>query len=105
LAFCLALHETDIGSSFWGMILVLSSTDLVAARIAAACLGLALIVVLFVAKNVRSSISFYFHPPFSERLNAKLMLFSCFVSFITVVSSGTLHWYSEDIIHRGFEHV
>ena len=35
------------------MVLVLSSTDLVAARIAAACLGVALIVVLFVAKNVK----------------------------------------------------
>ncbi|KAH7288912.1 hypothetical protein KP509_31G049400 [Ceratopteris richardii] len=41
-----------LGSSFWGMILVLASTDLLSARIAAACLVAALIVVLCIAKNV-----------------------------------------------------
>ena len=66
--FVLALHETDLGSSFWGMVLILSSTDLVAARIAAACLGVALIVVLFVAKNVRFSMCFNFHALFCECL-------------------------------------
>ncbi|KAL8150588.1 hypothetical protein V2J09_020396 [Rumex salicifolius] len=41
----------DLGSSFWGMVLILASTNLIAARIAAGCFALALIVVLFVAKN------------------------------------------------------
>ncbi|CAI9113554.1 OLC1v1014176C1 [Oldenlandia corymbosa var. corymbosa] len=40
-----------LGSSFWGMMLILASTDLITARIAAACLAVALLVVLFVAKN------------------------------------------------------
>eukprot|EP00249_Psilotum_nudum_P016486 c25849_g1_i1 orf=398-1099(+) len=40
-----------LGSSFWGMVLVLAATNLLTARIAAACLVVALIVVLFVAKN------------------------------------------------------
>lgn len=43
----------DLGSSFWGMTLILASTNLLTARIAAGCLGVALLVVLFVAKNVR----------------------------------------------------
>ncbi|CAN4086697.1 unnamed protein product [Withania somnifera] len=41
-----------LGSSFWGMVLVLASTKLVTARIAAGCLVVTLIIVLFVAKNV-----------------------------------------------------
>ncbi|KAK3017089.1 hypothetical protein RJ639_007663, partial [Escallonia herrerae] len=41
----------DLGSSFWGMVLILASTNLLTARIAAGCLGAALLVVLFVAKN------------------------------------------------------
>ncbi|KAI3725407.1 hypothetical protein L1987_65195 [Smallanthus sonchifolius] len=40
-----------LGSSFWGMVLILASTNLLAARIAAGCLAAALIIVLFVAKN------------------------------------------------------
>ncbi|KAI3746005.1 hypothetical protein L6452_08420 [Arctium lappa] len=40
-----------LGSSFWGMVLILASTNLLAARIAAGCLAVALIIVLFVAKN------------------------------------------------------
>ncbi|XP_076952823.1 uncharacterized protein LOC143626716 [Bidens hawaiensis] len=40
-----------LGSSFWGMALILASTNLLAARIAAGCLAAALIIVLFVAKN------------------------------------------------------
>lgn len=40
-----------LGSSFWGMVLILASTNLIAARIAAGCLAAALIIVLFVAKN------------------------------------------------------
>lgn len=47
--FCLP----DLGSSFWGMALILASTHIMTARIAAGCLALALLVVLFVAKNVR----------------------------------------------------
>lgn len=35
------------------MVLILASTNILSARIAAACFGLALLVVLFVAKNVR----------------------------------------------------
>lgn len=42
----------DLGSAFWGMVLVLASTKLLSARIAAGCLVVTLIVVLFVAKNV-----------------------------------------------------
>lgn len=42
----------DLGSAFWGMVLVLASTKLLTARIAAGCLVVTLIVVLFVAKNV-----------------------------------------------------
>ncbi|GJY75020.1 hypothetical protein Tco_0479451 [Tanacetum coccineum] len=40
-----------LGSSFWGMVLILASTNLIAARVAAGCLAAALIIVLFVAKN------------------------------------------------------
>ncbi|XP_049367386.1 uncharacterized protein LOC125832289 isoform X2 [Solanum verrucosum] len=40
-----------LGSAFWGMVLVLASTKLLSARIAAGCLVVTLIVVLFVAKN------------------------------------------------------
>ncbi|KAM7482989.1 hypothetical protein LguiB_007572 [Lonicera macranthoides] len=40
-----------LGSSFWGMVLILASTNLLASRIAAGCLAVALLVVLFVAKN------------------------------------------------------
>ncbi|GMH03954.1 hypothetical protein Nepgr_005793 [Nepenthes gracilis] len=40
-----------LGSSFWGMVLMLASTNLLTARIAAGCLGVTLLVVLFVAKN------------------------------------------------------
>ncbi|KAH9675742.1 hypothetical protein KPL70_018915 [Citrus sinensis] len=41
----------DLGSSFWGMALVLASTNLTTARIAAGCLALALFIVLFIAQN------------------------------------------------------
>ncbi|CAL5445168.1 unnamed protein product [Camellia sinensis] len=40
-----------LGSAFWGMVLILASTNLLTARIAAGCFALALLVVLFVAKN------------------------------------------------------
>lgn len=43
----------DLGSSFWGMALILASTNLLTAKIAAGCFIAALIVVLFLAKNVR----------------------------------------------------
>ncbi|KAH1200422.1 hypothetical protein GmHk_18G053550 [Glycine max] len=42
-----------LGSSFWGMALILASTNLLTAKIAAGCFIAALIVVLFLAKNVR----------------------------------------------------
>ncbi|KAK3027415.1 hypothetical protein RJ639_040431 [Escallonia herrerae] len=44
-----------LGSSFWGMVLILASTNLLTARITAGCLGVALLIVLFVAKNVMDS--------------------------------------------------
>jgi len=44
--------DSDIGSSFWGMVLILASTKLLTARIAAGCFIAALLIVLFVAKNV-----------------------------------------------------
>ncbi|WVZ08313.1 hypothetical protein V8G54_021659 [Vigna mungo] len=40
-----------LGSSFWGMALILASTNLLTAKIAAGCFIAALIVVLFLAKN------------------------------------------------------
>ncbi|WOL08460.1 hypothetical protein Cni_G17213 [Canna indica] len=40
-----------LGSSFWGMVFILASTNLLTTRIAAGCFILALLVVLFVAKN------------------------------------------------------
>ncbi|CAL4913859.1 unnamed protein product [Urochloa decumbens] len=40
-----------LGSSFWGMIFILASTNLLTTRIAAGCFILALVVVLFVADN------------------------------------------------------
>lgn len=40
-----------LGSSFWGMVLILASTNLLTARIAAGCFAVALLIVLFVAKN------------------------------------------------------
>ncbi|KAM7516305.1 hypothetical protein LguiA_005888 [Lonicera macranthoides] len=40
-----------LGSSFWGMVFILASTNLLTARIAAGCFGVALLIVLFVAKN------------------------------------------------------
>ncbi|KAL6968936.1 hypothetical protein U1Q18_047289 [Sarracenia purpurea var. burkii] len=41
----------DLGSSFWGMVLILASTNLVTARIAAGCFAVALVVLLIIAKN------------------------------------------------------
>lgn len=40
-----------LGSSFWGMVLILASTNLLTARIAAGCFAFALLVVFFIAKN------------------------------------------------------
>lgn len=50
-AYWLILPAGYLGSSFWGMLLVLASTNLITARIAAGCLGVALLVVLFIAQN------------------------------------------------------
>ncbi|XP_076902753.1 uncharacterized protein LOC143557600 [Bidens hawaiensis] len=47
----LILPAGYLGSSFWGMLLILASTDLLTARIAAGCLAAALLIVLFIAKN------------------------------------------------------
>ncbi|XP_038719562.1 uncharacterized protein LOC120012286 [Tripterygium wilfordii] len=47
----LILPAGYLGSSFWGLALILASTDLVAARVAAGCLVLALFIVLCIAKN------------------------------------------------------
>lgn len=47
----LILPAGYLGSSFWGMALILASTNLLTARIAAGCLALALFIVLFIAKN------------------------------------------------------
>lgn len=47
----LILPAGYLGSSFWGMLLVLASTKLLTARIAAGCLILSLIIVFFIAKN------------------------------------------------------
>ncbi|CAA0843117.1 Unknown protein [Striga hermonthica] len=47
----LILPARYLGSSFWGMALILASTNLLTARIAAGCLILSLLIVLFIAKN------------------------------------------------------
>ncbi|XP_047968399.1 uncharacterized protein LOC125212314 isoform X1 [Salvia hispanica] len=47
----LILPAGYLGSSFWGMVLVLASTKLLTARIAAGGLILALVIVFFIAKN------------------------------------------------------
>lgn len=52
LNFIMLLAILDLGSSFWGMVLILASTNLLAARIGAGCLVIALIIVLLIAKNV-----------------------------------------------------
>lgn len=51
----ICLLDPDLGSSFWGMVFILASTNLLTARIAAGCFGAALLIVLFVAKNVSFS--------------------------------------------------
>ncbi|KAE8681511.1 B120-like protein [Hibiscus syriacus] len=48
----LILPAGYLGSSFWGMVLILASTNLLTARIAAGCFVVALLLVLCVAKNV-----------------------------------------------------
>lgn len=56
---------SDLGSSFWGMVLILASTNLLTARIAAGCFLAALLVTLIVAKNVSTTERLYitaFHP-------------------------------------------
>ncbi|CAN6445261.1 unnamed protein product [Victoria cruziana] len=45
------LREGYLGSSFWGMVFILASTNLISARISAGCFLAALFIVLFVAKN------------------------------------------------------
>ncbi|KAL7232040.1 hypothetical protein ACSBR2_010121 [Camellia fascicularis] len=61
----LILPAGYLGSSFWGMALILASTTLLTTRIAAGCFIVALIVVLFVAKNVSGDkfllVIYYFH--------------------------------------------
>ncbi|XP_047315571.1 uncharacterized protein LOC124919383 [Impatiens glandulifera] len=47
----LILPAGYLGSSFWGMVFILSSTNLLTTRIAAGCFAIALLIVLFVAKN------------------------------------------------------
>ncbi|KAL2499433.1 hypothetical protein Adt_24983 [Abeliophyllum distichum] len=47
----LILPAGYLGSSFWGMVLILASTKLLTSRIAAGCLILSLLIVLFIAKN------------------------------------------------------
>ncbi|XP_038893475.1 uncharacterized protein LOC120082285 isoform X1 [Benincasa hispida] len=47
----LILPAGYIGSSFWGMLLILASTNLLTSRIAAGCFLVSLLVVLCVAKN------------------------------------------------------
>ncbi|KAG6394373.1 hypothetical protein SASPL_144957 [Salvia splendens] len=47
----LILPAGYLGSSFWGMALILASTNLLSSRIAAGCLILSLFIVLFIAQN------------------------------------------------------
>ncbi|KAG5527933.1 hypothetical protein RHGRI_028754 [Rhododendron griersonianum] len=50
-AYWVILPAGYLGSSFWGMIFILASTNLLTTRIAAGCFAVALLIVLFVAKN------------------------------------------------------
>ncbi|KAJ6868523.1 hypothetical protein NC651_033564 [Populus alba x Populus x berolinensis] len=52
---------TDLGSSFWGMVLILASTNLLTARIAAGCFIASLLVMLLVAQNICIIILFFFN--------------------------------------------
>ncbi|XP_059643197.1 uncharacterized protein LOC132285047 isoform X2 [Cornus florida] len=47
----LILPAGYIGSSFWGMVLILASTNVLTAMIAAGCFTAALLIVLFIAQN------------------------------------------------------
>lgn len=47
----LILPAGYLGSSFWGMVFILASTNLLTTRIAAGGLAVALLIVLFIAKN------------------------------------------------------
>ncbi|KAL6513020.1 hypothetical protein OROHE_019810 [Orobanche hederae] len=47
----LILPAGYLGSSFWGMALILASTHTLTAKIAAGCLILSLVIVFFIAKN------------------------------------------------------
>ncbi|KAH7549340.1 hypothetical protein JRO89_XS13G0017100 [Xanthoceras sorbifolium] len=49
--YCCILPAGYLGSSFWGMILILASTNHITALIATGCFIASLLVVLFVAKN------------------------------------------------------
>jgi len=54
--------DSDIGSSFWGMVLILASTKLLTAKIAAGCFIAGCFIVLFVAKNVGNEHRHLFQP-------------------------------------------
>ncbi|XP_057480442.1 uncharacterized protein LOC130767566 [Actinidia eriantha] len=47
----LILPAGYLGSSIWGMVLILASTNLLTDRIAAGCFAFALVVMIFIAKN------------------------------------------------------
>lgn len=49
----LILPAGYLGSSFWGMVLILAATNKITAEVAAACFIVALFITLFIAKNVR----------------------------------------------------
>ncbi|KAK1565418.1 hypothetical protein Q3G72_026087 [Acer saccharum] len=52
--YCCILPAGYLGSSFWGMILILASTNHITALIATGCFIASLLIVLFIAKNVSS---------------------------------------------------
>ncbi|TQD83014.1 hypothetical protein C1H46_031447 [Malus baccata] len=60
----LILPAGYLGSSFWGMLLILASTNLLTARIAAGCFIAALLIVLCIAKNTTCmpNIGFHLYP-------------------------------------------
>ncbi|KAK2986796.1 hypothetical protein RJ640_011021 [Escallonia rubra] len=79
----LILPAGYLGSSFWGMVLILASTNLLTARIAAGCFGAALLVVLFVAKNVRVDTSRTLHWSVNSRYY-DIVGSACFCTWPTV---------------------
>ncbi|CAH1451904.1 unnamed protein product [Lactuca virosa] len=85
-----------LGSSFWGMLLILASTGLLTSRIAAGCLGVALLIVLFVAKNDLLSFLLSFGSYKKKPQSASFVM-----SFCSLACSGAVYCQLMNIAHPG----